>query len=119
MTTKAQAVFQLYANLLTKETLQPWVVIVKEQTDSLPYTDIFGVKQRKSLGKTTKSFKTCLLLHLQPCFLHDTGENLRFYTLNCLKKPDKVSIQQIVQHVLKLNNYIEALPCLFYSSSAS
>ena len=41
MTTAAQAVFQLYANLLTEEARQPWDIIVKEQTESSPYTDIY------------------------------------------------------------------------------
>ncbi len=34
MTMAAQAVFQLYANLLTEEAHQPWDIIVKEQTES-------------------------------------------------------------------------------------
>ena len=34
ITTTAQAVFQLYANLLTKEAHQPWDIIVKEQMES-------------------------------------------------------------------------------------
>ena len=119
MTTAAQAVFQLYANLLTEEARQPWDIIVKEQTESSPYTDIYGVERRKSPGKTTSSFCTCQLLHLQSCFSHDAGENLRFYISNCLKKPNKVRIRQFVQRGLQLNNYVEDLPCLFYSPSAS
>ena len=119
MTTAAQAVFQLYANLLTEEARQPWDIIVKEQTESSPYTNIYGVKRRKSPGTRTSSFFTCQLLHLQSCFSHDAGENLRLYISNCLKKPNKVQIWQFVQRVLQLNNYVEDLPCLFYSPSAS
>ncbi len=61
----------------------------------------------------------CQLLHLQSFFSHDAGENSRFYISNCLKKPNKVRIRQFVQCVLQLNNYVEDLPCLFYSPSAS
>ena len=104
MTMAAQAVFQLYANLLTKEAHQPWDIIVKEQMESSPYTDIYGVEHRKSPGKTTLSFCTCQLLHRQSCFSHDTRENLRFYISNCLKTPNKVQIRQFVQHVLQLKN---------------
>ncbi len=100
----AQAVFQLYANLLTEEEHQPWDIIVKEQMESLLYPDIFGVKQRKLLGKMTKSFQLCQLLHLQSCFSHDVGENLKFYISNCLKNPKKVHIWQFVQCMLQLNN---------------
>ena len=40
MTEEAQAVFQLYSNLLTEEACQPWDFIVKEQMEVLPYTNI-------------------------------------------------------------------------------
>ena len=90
MTMTAQAVFQLYANLLTEEANQPWVIIVKEKMESLQYTNIYRVKRRKPPGKTTSLFCTCKLLHQQLCFSHDAGENLRFYISNFLKKPNKV-----------------------------
>ena len=98
MTPSAQAVFQLYAILLTEETHQPWEVIIKEQTELSLYTNIFQVEQKKSPGKMSESFQKCQLLHLQLCFSHDVGENLRFYISNCLKKPNKVQIRQFVQH---------------------
>eukprot|EP00804_Cyclotella_cryptica_P026564 CCRYP_020447-RA/>CCRYP_020447-RA protein AED:0.15 eAED:0.20 QI:0/-1/0/1/-1/1/1/0/387 len=119
MTDSALEVFQLYANLLTEEARQPWDLIVKEQTESMPFHDIFGVERKKSLGKTSESFRRCNLLHLQSCFAHDAGENLRFYISNCLKKPNKVKIRQFVQRAMQLNNYVEDLPCLYYSPSAS
>ena len=53
LTIAAQEVFQLDANLLTKEAHQPWDIIIKEQVESLLYTNIFGVEQRKSPGKTS------------------------------------------------------------------
>ena len=119
MTDSALEVFQLYANLLTEEARQPWDLIVKEQTESSPFHDIFGVERKKSPGKTSESFRRCQLLHLQSCFAHDAGENLKFYISNCLKKPNKVRVRQFVQRVTQLNNYVEDLPCLYYSPSAS
>eukprot|EP00804_Cyclotella_cryptica_P021700 CCRYP_012865-RA/>CCRYP_012865-RA protein AED:0.10 eAED:0.80 QI:0/0/0/1/1/1/3/0/405 len=90
MTDSALEVFQLYANLLTEEAHQPWDLIVKKQTESSPFHSIFGVKRKKSPGKTSESFRRCQLLHLQSCFAHDAGKNLKFYISNCLKKPNKV-----------------------------
>ena len=119
MTDSALAVFQLYANLLTEEARQPWDLIVKEQTESSPFHDVFGVEKKKSPGKTSESFRRCQLLHLQSCFAHDAGKNLKFYISNCLKKPNKVRVRQFVQRVMQLNNYVEDLPCLYYSPSAS
>ncbi len=74
LTESTQAVSQLYTNLLTEEAHQPWDVIIKEQTESSLYTNIFGVKWRKSPGNMFKSFQKCQLLHLQSCFTHDAGE---------------------------------------------
>eukprot|EP00804_Cyclotella_cryptica_P023564 CCRYP_011915-RA/>CCRYP_011915-RA protein AED:0.45 eAED:0.45 QI:0/0/0/0.5/1/1/2/0/228 len=51
MTDLTLAVFQLYTNLLTEEARQPWDLIVKEQTESNPFHNIFGVKWKKSPGK--------------------------------------------------------------------
>ena len=60
-----------------------------------------------NLGKTSKSFQNCQLIHLQSCFAHEAGEKLRFYILKCLKEPNKMCICQFVQCVLQLNKCIE------------
>eukprot|EP00804_Cyclotella_cryptica_P028302 CCRYP_013174-RA/>CCRYP_013174-RA protein AED:0.56 eAED:0.62 QI:0/0/0/1/1/1/2/0/269 len=104
---------------LTEEARQHWDLIVKEQKESSPFHDIFGVKRKKSPGKTSKSFRRCQLLHLQSCFAHDAGKNLKFYISNRLKKPNKVRVRQFVQRMMQLNNYVEDLPCLYYSLSTS
>eukprot|EP00804_Cyclotella_cryptica_P029126 CCRYP_005291-RA/>CCRYP_005291-RA protein AED:0.48 eAED:0.48 QI:0/-1/0/1/-1/1/1/0/145 len=95
MTDSALEVFQLYANLLTEEARQPWDLIVKEQTESNPFHDIFGRKEEVT-GQGVRVIRRCQLLHLQSCFAHGAGENLRFYISNCLKKPNKVKIRQFV-----------------------
>eukprot|EP00804_Cyclotella_cryptica_P008888 CCRYP_013108-RA/>CCRYP_013108-RA protein AED:0.49 eAED:0.50 QI:0/0/0/0.5/1/1/2/0/124 len=51
------------------------------------------------------------------CLAHDAGKNLRFYISNFLKKPNKVQVHHSVQHMVPLNNYVEDLPCLYYSPS--
>ena len=89
------------------------------QTESLMYTNIFGVKQRKSPGKTTNLFQMYQLLHLRSCFSHDAGKNLRFYILNCLKKPNKVQLRQFMWCMLQLNNCREDLLHLYYIPSTS
>eukprot|EP00804_Cyclotella_cryptica_P006309 CCRYP_010148-RA/>CCRYP_010148-RA protein AED:0.43 eAED:1.00 QI:0/0/0/1/1/1/2/0/386 len=113
MTDSALEVFQLYANLLTEEACQPWDLIVKEQTESSPFHDIFGVERKKSPGKTSGYSTSNHVSHMA------LGENLKFYISNCLKKPNKVRVRQFVQRVMQLNNYVEDLPCLYYSPSAS
>jgi hypothetical protein len=82
MTDLALEVFQLYVNLLTEEARQPWDLIVKDQMESYPFHDIFGVERKKSPGKTSESFRRFQLLHLQSFFTHDAGKNLKFYISN-------------------------------------
>ena len=61
----------------------------------------------KSPCKMSKSFQKCQLLHLQLCLAYDAGEKLRFYISNCLKKHNKLCIDQFVQCMVQLNNYIK------------
>ena len=58
-------------------------------------------------------------LHLQTVFRHDAVEAQRFYISNCLKKPNRVPIQDFVQRVQCLNRYLSLLPYLYYSSKAT
>eukprot|EP00804_Cyclotella_cryptica_P023754 CCRYP_011142-RA/>CCRYP_011142-RA protein AED:0.22 eAED:0.51 QI:0/0/0/1/1/1/2/0/256 len=92
MTDSALEVFQLYANLLTEEARQPWDLIVKEQTESSPFHDILESKGRSHRARRPShsggaSYSTSNRV------LHMTGENLKFYISNCLKKPNKVRWQ--------------------------
>ncbi len=48
-------------------------------------------------------------------FCFDAGEALKYYIMNTFKKPNHVSIHQFFVRVELLNNYLEMLPCLYYS----
>ena len=112
-------IFQLYTNLLMEEAHQHWDTIVKEQTELSPFHDIFKVKWVKSQGKSNKPFAMCQLIHLQQVCFQDAGENLKFYISNCLKKPNKEQVHQVIQCILQLNTYTEDLLCLYHSSSTN
>ena len=69
MTDAAQAVFQLYTNLLIEEPHQPMNFSIKKQMELFPYIDIFGVEQKKSLGhpsqyKSAYYSTSCCVLHM-------------------------------------------------------
>jgi hypothetical protein len=64
-----------------------------------------------------KSFEDCVMFHLLTVFPNNAAEQERYYITNVLKKPQRVSIRQFVQHVEQLNSYILQLPCWYYSPS--
>eukprot|EP00804_Cyclotella_cryptica_P003036 CCRYP_006032-RA/>CCRYP_006032-RA protein AED:0.40 eAED:0.83 QI:0/0/0/1/1/1/3/0/432 len=104
--------FELYGNLLSDEARQPWEKIIKAQVTKAPWEDIKGVPHTETPTKTWNSFHECVTFHLLQVFRHDAGEALKYYITNTLKKPNRVSIQQ-------LNSYLETLPCQYYSPKAN
>ncbi len=64
-----------------------------------------------------KSFEDCVMFHLLTVFPNNASEQERYYIMNVLKKPQRISIHQFVQRVEQLNSYISQLPCWYYSPS--
>jgi hypothetical protein len=91
--------------------------IVKEQTQSDPYTDLHGTKKGPR-GLLCKAFDDCMMFHLLTLFPNNAAEQERYYLTNVLKKPQCVSMCQFVQRVEQLNSYIAQLPCWYHGPSA-
>jgi hypothetical protein len=113
----AEDMFQLYANLLSVNARYAWNKIVQEQTNANPYTDLQGLTKKGPRGLLRKSFEDCVMFHLLTVFPNSAAEQERYYIMNVLKKLQRVSICQFVQHVEQLNSYILQLPCWYYSPS--
>jgi hypothetical protein len=58
------------------------------------------------------------MFHFLTMVPNKTAEQERYYLTNLLKKPQCVSVHQLVQRVQQFNFYIVQLPCWFYSPSA-
>jgi hypothetical protein len=113
----AEDMFQLYANLLSVNARYAWNKIVQEQTNTNPYRNLQGLTRKGPRGMLRKSFEDCVTIHLLNVFPNYAAEQERYYITNVLKKPQRVSIRQFVQHVEQLNSYILQLPCWYYSLS--
>jgi hypothetical protein len=100
----ATDMFQLYRNLLSANTRYAWNKIVQEQTEANPYTDLQGLTRKGPRGMSRKSFEDCVMFHLLTVFPNNAAEHERYYITNVLKKPQRVSIRQFVQHVEQLNS---------------
>ena len=96
--------FQLYANLLSVNARYVRNKIVQDQTNADPYTDLQGLTKKGPRGISHKSFEDCVMFHLLTVFPNSVAEQERYYITNVLKKPQRVSIHQFVQHVEQLNS---------------
>jgi hypothetical protein len=112
----AKKAFELYNNLLGEDEQTAWQQIVKQQTETDTYTDVYGVKHDVAADKDKTSFHECVIFHLLSVFRMDAGEQLRKYVDKVVKKPNRLPIRHHVKRVQELNRYIGHLPCLHYSS---
>jgi hypothetical protein len=78
-------VFMLHSNLLMEAMRQPWTEIVKEQINSDPWMDLYGIDHPKKGVELWASFMECITFHLQPMFRYDTAEAQRFHISKGLK----------------------------------
>jgi hypothetical protein len=95
----AADIFQLHANLLSMDAKYAWNKIVTKQTASDHYTDLHDCSKRGPMGFSCKSFDNFVMLHLLTVFSNNTAEQEWYYIINVLKKPQRPSICQFVQHV--------------------
>jgi hypothetical protein len=75
------------------------------------------VTKKGPRGPLCESFDDYVLFHFLTMFPIKAAEQERYYLINVLKKPQRISVHQFVQHVKQLNSYIVRLPCWFYSPS--
>jgi hypothetical protein len=115
----AQDMFQFYTTLLSVDTKYAWNKIIIEQMQSNPYMGLQGVSQKGPRGPLCKSFDDCMMFHHLTVFPSNVAEQERYYITDVLKKPQRISVRQFVQHVEQLNFYIVQLPCFYYSPSVN
>eukprot|EP00804_Cyclotella_cryptica_P015098 CCRYP_000665-RA/>CCRYP_000665-RA protein AED:0.26 eAED:0.72 QI:0/0/0/1/1/1/3/0/330 len=115
----ANHIFQLYSNFLLEEARQPWSKILAEQIDCSPWKDLGAMFTTPPRSKTWASYMECVTFHLLTVFRNDAAKAQRCYISNGLTKPNRVPIQQFVQRVQQLNDYLELVPCLYQSNRAT
>jgi hypothetical protein len=89
--------FQLYVNLLSVNAKYAWNKTVHKQIASDPYTNLQGCPMKGPKGLLRKSFDDCMMFHFLTVFSNNAAEQEWYYITKVLKKPQRVSICQIVQ----------------------
>ncbi len=65
-----------------------------------------GVTKKGPRGPSPKLFDDCMMFHLHTVFPNNVAEQKRYFLTNMLKKPQRVSMRQLVQRVEQLNAYV-------------
>jgi hypothetical protein len=78
-----------------------------------------GVSLEGPRGLSSKLFNNCVMLHLLTAFPINAAEQEKYYILNVLKKPQRITVRQFVHRVEQLNAYITQIPCFYYSPNAN
>jgi hypothetical protein len=98
-------------NLLSMDAKYVWNKVVQVLMQSNPYTDLQGVSKKGPRGPLRRSFDDCVMFHLLTMFPNNVAEREKYYLMNVLKKPKRVSMRQFTQRGEQLNSYIVQLPC--------
>ena len=116
--------FLLYSNSLWEDARQPWNMVLEEQIDCKPWTDLYGVEhtgEHKGPGHhslTALPF-TCLFHSIIYFIPQSCSWDTAFLHQQWIKKSNRVPIQQFVHRIQQLNGYLDLLPCLYYSGCAT
>ncbi len=119
MTAAASQMFTFYSNLLSPKSKYPWNKTISKQTESNLFVDLQGVSLEGPRGMSCKSFNNCIMFHLLTAFPINAAEQEKYYILNVLKKPQRISVCQLIRRVEQLNAYIAQMPCFCYSPNAN
>jgi hypothetical protein len=81
-----------------------------------PWINLQGKEMNKPCEYTLAGYKICWMFFMRTVFQHDAAEQLLMYNL---KKPKELAARVFAGRIMQMNNYIEHLPCLFYSERAT
>lgn len=85
-------------------------------TDKVPWEDLKGEVHQPKRCKTWKSFLECVTFHLQNVFCHNTGDLVKYYITNMLKKPNRVPVIQFLCISSRWTAISRAFPICIWSS---
>ena len=115
----AQALFDFFGSNLSQSELAIWNKIAKEQTEDAPFTDVLGKKHEEAAGKSIKTFLDCLTMYLRRKFAFNAAESQKMYIEVGLKKSSRVTVRQLYDRMVVLNDYIDWLPNKYNSPHRS
>ena len=93
--------------------------IIQKKIGNTQWVNLRGEEVTTSMGYTLAAYDMCWIFFMRTVFQQDAAEQLLSYMLYHLKKPMKVPVRTFCGRVSQMNNYVEALPSLYFSSKAT
>ena len=106
--------FKTFTDLLDADVVQKWNDIVKKECRTKGYVGPDGVRvNNRKRGETFEGLRASIRTLLrQNGVPQDGAERLKRYLTCQVKKASRVAVVPFIDRMLKLNSYIEDLPCL-------
>jgi hypothetical protein len=102
------------------ETIRPtFEDIVLQKMETTPWIDLQGNTNDKACEYTLEGYKMCWMFFMRTVFQQDAAEQQLNYMQFRLKKPKGLPARVFAGRLVQMNNYVEFLPCLYYSARAN
>jgi hypothetical protein len=93
--------------------------IIIKKMETTPWVNLQGNEVRTPCEHTLEAYRMCWMFFMRTVFQQAAAENLLHYLQFQVKKPKNLPARVFAGRVVQMNNYVEHLPCLFYSARAN
>jgi hypothetical protein len=115
VTSQAYKMFRLF---VVGDQQTQWDKIVQEMHTKDPWIGMNRISHKGFCICSWPAFLDCIELHKLTIFPVDATEKQRYYMVQTVKKPQRVTVHQYMARMGVLNDYLAHLPTVFNSSMA-
>ena len=102
------------------ESIRPaYEEIIRKKLKTTPWVNLQGIEVDTPCEYTLEAYRMCWMFFMRTVFQQAAAEHLLFYLQFKLKKPKNLPARVFAGRVVQMNNYVEFLPCLYYSARAN
>jgi hypothetical protein len=93
--------------------------IILKKMETTPWVNLQGNEVDTPCEHTLEAYRMCWMFFMLTVFQEAAAEHLLHYLQFQVKKPKNLPARVFAGQVVQMNNYVELLPCLFYSAWAN
>ena len=112
-------ILSTYKSFLHESIRPNFEEILQKKLEVAPWVNLRGEEVTTEMEYSLAAYDMCWMFFMRSVFQPDAAEQLLNYMLHHLKKPLKVPMRIFCGRVSTLNNFVEFLPGLYYSSRAT
>jgi hypothetical protein len=114
--TVTQKAYQMSRLFVVSNQQTQWDKIVQEMHTKDPWIGVNGISPKGICIRSWPAFLDCIELHKLTIFPVDTAEKQRYYMVQTVKKPQRVTVRQYMACMGILIDYLAHLPTVLNSS---